>query len=92
MKHILTLAFAACLSAATAAEQPNIVFIMADDLGWKDVGCQGAEFFETPNIDRLAAGGMTMQAAYSGGPARRWSRSTRPSSTRSPPTGRIKAR
>ncbi len=48
--------------------RPNFVFIMADDLGWKDVGYAGAEFFETPNIDRLAAAGMIFTAAYSGGP------------------------
>ena len=49
-------------------KRPNIIFIMADDLGWKDVGYQGAEFFETPHIDQLAADGMTFEAAYSGGP------------------------
>lgn len=48
--------------------RPNIVFIMADDLGWKDAGFMGGEFFETPNIDRLASQGMTFNAAYSGGP------------------------
>ena len=47
---------------------PNIIFIMADDLGWQDVGYAGTEFFETPAIDRLAATGMTFTAAYSGGP------------------------
>jgi arylsulfatase A-like enzyme len=53
---------------ATAAAKPNIIFIMADDLGWKDVGYAGAEFFETPHIDRLAGQGMTFTSAYSGGP------------------------
>ncbi|RMF37735.1 MAG: hypothetical protein D6753_17085, partial [Planctomycetota bacterium] len=51
-----------------ASGPPNIVFIMADDLGWKDVGYAGAEFFETPHIDRLASQGMVFTAAYSGGP------------------------
>ena len=51
-----------------AADQPNIILIMADDLGWKDVGYLGAEFFETPHIDRLASQGMIFTAAYSGGP------------------------
>ena len=51
-----------------AADRPNIIFILADDLGWKDVGYAGAEFFETPHIDVLAASGMTFCAAYSGGP------------------------
>lgn len=53
---------------AIAANKPNIIFIMADDLGWKDVGYAGAKFFETPNIDKLAAQGMNCTAAYSGGP------------------------
>lgn len=53
---------------SVAQTQPNIIFIMADDLGWRDVGYAGAEFFETPNIDRLAAQGMRFTAAYSGGP------------------------
>lgn len=55
-------------SGKAAPARPNFVFIMADDLGWKDVGYAGAEFFETPNIDRLAAAGMVFTAAYSGGP------------------------
>ena len=55
-------------SAVRAADRPNIVFIMADDLGWQDVGYAGAEFFETPNIDRMASQSMVFTAAYSGGP------------------------
>ena len=51
-----------------ASPRPNLIFIMADDLGWQDVEYAGATFFETPNIDRLAASGMTFTAAYSGGP------------------------
>ena len=47
--------------------KPNIIFIMADDLGWKDVGFMGAEFFETPHIDKLARQGMSFTAAYTGG-------------------------
>lgn len=45
--------------------QPNIVFILADDLGWKDVGYAGSVFYRTPNIDRLARGGMQFTQAYS---------------------------
>ncbi|MEM6777042.1 MAG: sulfatase [Planctomycetota bacterium] len=51
-----------------AMDRPNIIFIMADDLGWQDVGFMGADFFETPHIDRFAAQGMSFSAAYSGGP------------------------
>ncbi len=50
------------------ATRPNIVFILADDLGWRDVGYAGAQFFETPRIDQLASQGMIFRAAYSGGP------------------------
>jgi alkaline phosphatase/alkaline phosphatase D len=65
--------FTVCWSLAawnrmTTAAPPYIVFIMADDLGWRDVGFAGAAFFDTPHIDRLAAQGMTFTAAYSGGP------------------------
>ncbi len=55
-------------SHAQKIRQPNLIFILADDLGWKDVGFMGCEFFETPNIDRLARQGMKFTSAYSGGP------------------------
>ena len=38
--------------------KPNIIFILLDDMGWRDLGCAGSTFYETPNIDRLARGGM----------------------------------
>lgn len=44
---------------------PNIVLINADDLGWKDVGFQGTDYYETPCIDRLAQEGMVFSHAYS---------------------------
>lgn len=44
--------------------QPNIVFILADDLGWADVGFNGAKYYETPNLDRLATNGITFSNAY----------------------------
>lgn len=50
--------------AATSADRPNIVLIFADDLGWKDVGYQGSDFMETPNIDRLAREGMVFTNGY----------------------------
>ncbi len=46
----------AALSAA-AAEKPNILVILADDLGWSDLGCYGGEI-RTPNLDSLAADGL----------------------------------
>ena len=44
-------------------KQPNIIFILLDDMGWKDLGCTGSTFYETPNIDRLARGGMVFPNA-----------------------------
>lgn len=68
MKYILTLcalcALCAFTHATAAPAKPNIVFIFADDLGWKDVGYQGSDFMETPNIDRLAKEGMVFTAGY----------------------------
>ncbi len=47
-------------------ENPNIVYILADDLGYGDLGCYGQKHFETPNIDRIAAEGMRFTQHYSG--------------------------
>lgn len=54
--------------AADPGRPPNIVFILADDLGWADLGCAGSRFYETPHIDRMAAQGMTFTAAYAACP------------------------
>ncbi|MBX7166661.1 MAG: arylsulfatase [Pirellulales bacterium] len=53
---------------AAAQPPPNIVFILADDLGWGDLGCYGQTKIRTPNIDRLAAQGMRFSRHYSGSP------------------------
>ena len=50
------------------ARKPNILFILADDLGYGDVGCYGQKRIKTPNIDRLAAEGIRFTQAYSGSP------------------------
>ncbi len=47
-----------------ASRPPNIVFILADDLGWADLGCYGNTYHETPNLDRLAAQGVRFDDAY----------------------------
>src|SRR5512140_2532987 len=56
----------AALSAAPATKKPNIVFVLADDLGYGDLGCYGQKEIATPNIDRLAAEGVRFTQAYSG--------------------------
>ncbi len=48
-----------------AADQPNVILIMADDVSWECFGCYGAEDYKTPNIDRLAAEGLRFQHCYS---------------------------
>ncbi len=51
---------------ASAAEKPNVIFILADDLGYRELGCYGQEKIRTPRIDALAAAGMRFTRAYSG--------------------------
>lgn len=68
-----TVAFALVLvsaSLAGAAEpaRPNVVFFLVDDLGWRDLGCFGSTFYETPNADRLASEGMRFTSAYAACP------------------------
>jgi arylsulfatase A len=55
---------------AKDARQPklNFVFILIDDMGWKDVGCNGSTFYQTPNIDHLAAQGMRFTNGYAACP------------------------
>ena len=66
------LGFIACtliLIPAVAQQQkprPNIIFILADDLGYSDIGCFGQQKIETPNIDRLAKMGVKFTQFYSG--------------------------
>lgn len=47
---------------------PNVVLFLVDDMGWRDAGFQGSRYYETPHVDRLAAGGMVFTRAYSNGP------------------------
>ncbi len=51
-----------------AGSRPNVLFILIDDLGWRDIGCFGSEFYETPNLDALAAEGMLFTDAYASCP------------------------
>lgn len=61
---LLTLTFGIVSLATAAPAKPNIVFILADDLGAHDLGCYGSTFYETPNLDRLAKQGMRFTDAY----------------------------
>src|SRR2546421_11550243 len=54
--------------AGAQSTMPNIVFILADDLGYADVGCYGQRDYTTPNIDRLATEGLKFTQAYSNSP------------------------
>lgn len=49
-------------------KKPNIIFILIDDMGWKDLSCCGSTFYETPHIDQLAAQGMRFTDAYASCP------------------------
>jgi len=48
--------------------KPNFLFILADDMGWSQLGCYGSNYYETPNIDRLASEGMRFTDAYAACP------------------------
>ena len=66
----LTRIFAALLLAGTctlaAERKPNVIFILADDLGYGELGCYGQKLIQTPNLDRMAAEGMRFTQFYAG--------------------------
>lgn len=66
-RHALCFLIVFVCGIAGAAERPNIVLILADDLGWADLGCYGNRFNETPNIDRLAKQGVRFTDYHSAG-------------------------
>ena len=51
-----------------AQPKPNVLFILADDLGWSDLGCTGSKLYQTPNIDRIAWNGIRFMNAYAANP------------------------
>lgn len=67
MKATLALLLALCTITASAAKQPNIIFVFIDDMGWGDVGCYGNDFIDTPHIDQLAKDGMRFTDFYAAG-------------------------
>lgn len=69
MKRLFTFLSVAFGFALHAAPTPNVIFILADDLGWSDTTLYGqTQFYQTPNIERLASRGMTFTQAYSASP------------------------
>jgi len=81
--YLLTFAILHCSGSATPAvtprtehKKPNILFILADDLGYGEVGCFGQELIQTPNIDKLAIEGLMLTSHYAGSPVCASSRCT----------------
>ncbi len=66
--HATLVALLAFAAGATAAQPPNIVFILADDLGYGDLACYGRTDIRTPRLDRLAREGVRFTAHYANGP------------------------
>ncbi len=66
-KLLIVIAFLCFISvdAVEAEERPNVIFFLVDDLGYRDLGCFGSTFYETPAIDQLAKEGMRFDNAYS---------------------------
>ena len=74
-KSVLFVLAISCIASSWCAElysaptnKPNVVFILADDLGYTDVACYGSKYYETPNIDRLASRGKRFTSGYTCGP------------------------
>jgi arylsulfatase A-like enzyme len=65
---LYTAAGAFAAAASPQATPPNFLFILIDDMGWRDLGCFGSTFYETPNIDRLAAQSVRFTNAYAACP------------------------
>ena len=71
-KRFYLLLYLVIISCAKVVQEsprkPNVVFILVDDLGWRDLGCYGSSFYETPNIDLLASQSHRFTNAYSSNP------------------------
>jgi len=66
-RALASLALVVCVAAAGPQDEfrrPNVVLLLADDLGWTDLGCAGSTYYETPHIDALAAAGVRFTDAY----------------------------
>lgn len=63
-KIMIALIVIISITSAFGKAKPNIIFVLCDDMGWKDLGCFGAELYETPNIDALCNSGIKFTHAY----------------------------
>lgn len=68
LKIFNALAFSSIFLVSAGQSKPNVVFILADDLGWKDLACYGNPFNETPHLDKLAQNGIRFTQAYAACP------------------------
>ena len=64
----MSCAFVVATGDAAEPTRPNFLFLLVDDLGWKDLGCYGSTFYESPHIDALARSGMRFTDAYAACP------------------------
>ena len=60
---VFSLSFLFAVANDTIPKRPNIIYILADDMGYSDIGCYGSEI-KTPNLDRIAANGMKLRSFY----------------------------
>ena len=63
MRQLATVLMLTCAALASAADRPNFLIIMVDDMGFSDPGCYGGEV-DTPHLDKLAAGGLRFSQFY----------------------------
>lgn len=68
MVIIVSMCFVSCTKQASKRKEPNILFILVDDLGWTDLGFTGSKSHETPNLDSLALDGMIFTNTYAASP------------------------
>jgi arylsulfatase A len=66
LRLLFSISFALLTGTLTVAQDrpPNVILILVDDMGWMDLSCQGSEYYQTPNIDRLAREGVRFTNAY----------------------------
>ena len=68
LKYVMLVSCLAHGFASAGLSKPNVVFFLIDDMGWKDLGCYGSEFYESPRIDSLAKSGVRFTDAYAACP------------------------